>query len=221
MRKKEGKKNRGWSYLGLAFNAFAGLGMEVLYAFLLEPVIYGCTMQEWTPIQSILHWTITCITWGIFGFWLLRTARCKYEFGTYTGTGKVKAWQWGVIAFAILFNLVMSYMSWDGFKVIKEFQGKGILLFSFQYLYYAFETLLFLLIIVFGQKAFEEWFQNKNIPYGGILCGLTWGLAHAFTKNPAQGLEGILMGFILGSTYLLVNRDLRKAYILLFILFVI
>ncbi|MBD5493561.1 MAG: hypothetical protein HDR12_04040, partial [Lachnospiraceae bacterium] len=34
-------KITGWDYLSLGLCAFAGLGMEVLYAYLLEPVLYG------------------------------------------------------------------------------------------------------------------------------------------------------------------------------------
>lgn len=29
-----------------------------------------------------------------------------------------------------------------------------------------------MLIIVFGQKAFEKWFHNEKIPYGGIVAAL-------------------------------------------------
>ena len=53
VRKKNKKEIRedktkitGMDYLGLALYAFGGLGMEVLYAFLLEPAIYGTQMQE-------------------------------------------------------------------------------------------------------------------------------------------------------------------------------
>ncbi|MDE6973297.1 MAG: hypothetical protein K2P38_09380, partial [Lachnospiraceae bacterium] len=97
----------------------------------------------------------------------------------------------------------------------------GPLLFVFQYMYYMFETMLFLLIIVFGQRACELWFRKVTVPYGGILCGLTWGLAHLFTKDLSTGLLGIVIGFAMGSVYLLVNRDFRKAYVLLFLLFVL
>ena len=81
--------------------------------------------------------------------------------------------------------------------------------------------MLFLLIIVFGQKACEVWFRRSGIPYGGIICGLTWGLAHAFTKDLGTGLLGVIVGFAMGGGYLLVNRDLKKAYGMLFLMFVL
>lgn len=50
--------------------------------------------------------------------------------------------------------------------------------------------------------------------------GLTWGLAHIFTKgNLAIGLEGVVIGLLFGSLYLLLNRNLKWTYVLLFLLF--
>lgn len=77
-----------------------------------------------------------------------------------------------------------------------------------------------MLIIVFGQKACEKWFKNERIPYGGIVVALTWGLAHIFTKGEILvGLMAALGGFIFGIVYLLVNRDIKKTFLLLFIMF--
>lgn len=42
-----------------------------------------------------------------------------------------------------------------------------------------------------------------------------------FTKDLLTGLLGIGLGFAMGSVYLLVNRDIKKAYVLLFLLFVL
>lgn len=81
--------------------------------------------------------------------------------------------------------------------------------------------MLFLLIIVFGQKACEVWFRRKNLPYGKVICGLTWGLAHVFTKDPLTGLLGLALSFAMGYAYLLMNRDMKKAYGVLFLMFVL
>lgn len=215
------KTAKGFDYLCLGLYAFAGLGMEVLYAYLLEPMLYGAPMGEWSALQTIFHWTITCITWGIFAFVLLRKSEKKYPFPVREKDAPMKLWQWIISLLFILLAFLVDYMSWGGFKVYLEFVHKGALLFLFQYIYYAFETLLFLLIIVFGQKACEMWFHRKNFPYGGIICGLTWGLAHAFTKNPLTGVLGLVLGFAMGYVYLLVNRDLKKAYMILFLMFIL
>lgn len=55
---------KGINYLCLALYAFAGMGIEAIYAFLLEPIIYGHQMADWNVGQNIIHWIITCITWG-------------------------------------------------------------------------------------------------------------------------------------------------------------
>ena len=98
----------------------------------------------------------------------------------------------------------------------------GPVRFCFQYLYYAFEAVLFTLMIVFGQRACEGWFGRPGFPYGGIAVALTWGLAHILTKGSvAVGLLSALAGFLYGVIYLLVNRDLRKAYPILCLLFML
>lgn len=225
-RKKTDRKSaqngvRGGDYLNLGLYAFMGLGMEVIYAFLLEPFLYGVPMQEFSGIQMILHWIVTCVTWGVFAGVLIRKSETKYNFLLLKKGARMKAWQWGVCILFVALAFAEDTISWGGFKIYLEYAGKGPVLFSFQYLYYLFETMLFLLIIVFGQKACEVWFHNEQIPYGGVICGLTWGLAHIFTKNLLTGIVGIVLGFAMGSVYLLVNRDFKKAYFFLFLMFVL
>ena len=221
-KKENGKENiTGGDYLALGLYAFTGLGMEALYAYLLEPILYGTPMQDWSNTQVITHWIITCITWGMFAFILIKKSGEKYRFRLLNKGNPMRLWQYGLCVLFILFAFGVDYIVWDGFKVYLEYVNKGLILFAFQYIYYAFETMLFMLIIVFGQKACEVCFHNEIIPYGGIICGLTWGLAHIFTKNLLTGLLGIVLGFAMGSVYLLVNRDLKKTYVVLFFMFVI
>lgn len=224
MKEKKGNRKEkitGGDYLSLGLYAFAGLGMEALYAYLLEPALYGSPMQDWSNVQIIVHWILTCITWGAFAVILIQKSGKKFGFALLEKGKPMRLWQLGVCVLLILLALVSDYIAWNGFKVYLEYVNKGLLLFSFQYIYYAFETMLFLLIIVFGQKACEVWFHKENFPYGGIICGLTWGLAHIFTKNLLTGLLGAALGFAMGSVYLLVNRDLKKAFVVLFFMFVL
>ena len=126
-----------------------------------------------------------------------------------------------MIVVCIVGSLIISYMSWNGSKVIKEFYANGLIKFIFQYIYYFFETILIVFILIFGQKAFETWFHKENIPYGGIIVAITWGVAHFFTKDILTGLICIISGLAFGSVYLLVNRDIRKAFPILWIMFVL
>lgn len=212
---------KGLDFLGLGLYAFGGLGMEALYAYLLEPAVYGVPMESFTVGQTICHWILTCITWGIFAYILIRKAEGKYQFPILKKGSAMHIWQWAACLLFIVLAFGIDYASWGGFKVYLELVRRGPLLFIFQYIYYLFETMLFLLIIVFGQKACEVWFKRINIPYGGLICGLTWGLAHIFTKDLLTGLLGMALGAAMGSVYLLVNRDLKKAYVMLFLMFVL
>lgn len=214
-------KGKGINYFILSLLAFCSLGLEVLLAFLLEPMIYGVQMREWSAVQNIMHWCITCLLWGIAAFWLIRFSKNKYHFDLFQKAEKMRLWQWATVFICLLFTLIVSYIDWNGFKVIKEFTYNGWIKFIFQYIYYVVETVLFMLILVFGQKAFEKWFKRPNIPYGGIIVALTWGIAHIFTKASIMaGILSAISGLIFGVVYLLVNRDIKKTYIILFIMFV-
>jgi len=215
------KKISGGDYFSLGMCAFGGLGIEGIYAYLLEPFLYKSSMQNWSGLQIIFHWIITCVTWGVLSYILIRKAASKYQFQI-SDEKKMKKWQWACVILCILFITGMNYIDWNGFKVLIEFQRKGALLFTFQHIYYAFETVLFMLIVVFMQKAFELWFKRTDFPFGGILCGITWGFAHTFTKGSIYvGLEGIIIGFLFGITYLLVNKDIKKTYVVLFLMFIL
>lgn len=122
----------------------------------------------------------------------------------------------------IIICLTSTWFDWNGSKVLQEFASKGMLKFVFQYIYYLFEVMLFMLIIVYGQKACEVWFKRTNIPYGGIVVALTWGLAHWGTKGSLfAGIYTALGGFCFGAVYLLLNRNIKLTYIALCIMFIL
>lgn len=215
-------KKMGWNFLSLAVTAFGGLGIEMLYAFILEPVLFGAQMGSWSDGQSIMHWILTCVTWAAVGIWLVRSAKKNYSLDILSVHGKLQAWQWAAVLAMLAVSVIIQYLDWGGLKFVIEFQRLGAVLFLFQYLYYAFETLLYLMIIVFGQKACELWMGHDKIPYGGIVCGLTWGLGHILSKGGLLiGLHGLLWGILLGTAYLVVNKDIRKAWAVLFLMFVL
>lgn len=215
------KKETGFNYLVLALYAFAGIGLEAVLAFGLEPALYGAQMSEWSVWQNILHWTVTCVLWGFVCAYLIRFAKKEYGFDVWKKGNRLQIWQWVLVILFIAVSLVISYMDWNGSKVIREFYANGWLKFIFQYIYYFFETALIMLILIFGQKAFEKWFHKENIPYGGMILALTWGIGHFFTKDIVTGILCMISGLMFGSVYLLVNRDIRKAYPILWIMFVL
>lgn len=215
------KKASGMKSIVLALLAFASLGLEALLAFGIEPLIYGVPIQEWTDFQNIIHWVATCILWSAASWCILQYAKKKYHFNLFQKGKKMAAWQWLFIIVFVIGSLILSYMDWNGSKVIKEYDANGPLKFIFQYIYYTFETLLVMLILVFGQCAFESWFHKQNVPYGGIIVAITWGIGHFFTKDFSTGIVTMISGLAFGSVYLLTNRDIRKTYPILWMMFVL
>ncbi len=215
-------KSESYQYFEYAMLAFGGLGLEVLYAFLLEPLIYGHSMKEFTTAECIIHWSVTIITWLVVAYFLLRNSGKKLGFQI---NGTDSKWTvLGIVTSIALIGLMVAinYVDVGGLKIIYEFQRLGVLKFTFQHLYYLAEVVLFTLIIVFGQNALEKLFRKKNVPFGGIIVGLTWGLAHWFTKGSIWiGLEGLVIGFLFGAIYLFLGRDLKKTYIVLALAFII
>lgn len=75
--------------------------------------------------------------------------------------------------------------------------------------------------MIFGQMFFESIFENPNIPYGGILVAITWGIGHFFTKDFMTGILSALVGFAFGSVFLLTNCNFVLTYIFIWIMFVL
>lgn len=212
---------KGFNYLCYSLLAFGGVGLEVILAYVIEPMLFGAEMANWTTPQHIIHWVAICTLWGLCA-WLLVRSSCKnLDFDVFAKGKKVAVWQWVLAALLVIFSLGVSYFDWNGIKVVKEFNANGALKFVFQYIYYCFEVALVTLILVFGQRAFEEWFQNDKIPYGGIILALTWGAGHFFTKDFSTGIVTMISGLAFGSMYLLMNRDIKKTYIFLWFMFVL
>mgnify|MGYP003252063616 FL=1 len=215
------KRVTGFNYILLALGAFGGLMLEAIIAYGIEPFLYGRQLVEWSDLQHITHWIITCIMWGIISFLIMNFAKRKYDFDIWRKGKKVKTWQWILVVVLICGSLTMSYIEWNGSKVLLEFQKLGVLRFFFQYIYYIFEIVLVTLILVFGQIACEKWFKRVNIPYGGIVIAITWGMGHFLTKGFSTGILCMFLGLAYGSIYLLVNRDIRKTYLILWVMFVL
>ena len=227
-------KNRffqGLDFLSYGLEIFAFIGFELLLTYVIEFKVYGCSdFKNYTKLQSVLHWFLTCSVW-IFGIWyVVREAAKKSGVDLYKnfkenslvkGAKEMSVLQWGLLLTGTVLCLISTWIDWNGSKVVREFMSKGIL-FPVQYMYYLVEVAMVLLIIVFGQYAFEKWFKNDKIPYGGILVALTWGLGHWFTKGSlGMGIYTAIGGFVFGGAYLLTNRNIKLSYLFLCIMFIL
>ena len=220
--KVKGRFLRGLDILTYGLTAFLALGCEGILAFGIEQKIYNCTIKDFNTWQSILHWVLTYIIWGLFAFYICRSMKKKgYELFP-VNDRKIRPWQWVCIGLGVAVCLISTWIDWNGSKVLTELDRKGPLLFVFQYIYYFIEVFLVMLIIVCGQKACETWFGRENIPYGGIIAALTWGLGHWWSKGSfTAGIFTALCGLMLGSVYLLANRKAKLTYLLLCIIFIL
>lgn len=108
-------------------------------------------------------------------------------------------------------------------KIIGEFRRNELIEFIFQNIYYIFEVGLVFLIIAFGQEFFEKLFnRNTNVPYGGIVLALTWGLIHILTQSDIiTGLVVMLFSVIYGIIYLLLNKNSKLTYLAILLAFII
>lgn len=215
------KKVKWTDYLGLGLYAFLGLGLEVVLVFI-ESNIFGTNLSKWSTPQYIIHWIATILLWGLMAFILNKVAKKKYEFDYWDYQENMNLKDWIIALLLVAIALGISIWNWSGWKVYKEFNNLGWLKFIFQYLYYLMETVLILLIVVFGQKAGEIKFHQPNIPWGGILLGLTWGLVHALTKGELNiGLFGFFSGILYGVIYLIAKKNVRIAYLLFACMFIL
>ena len=229
--KKSNRFMEGCRFLLFGMEVFGVIGFELLWGFVVEPFLYNRGVNDFNTWQMIVHWVVTCAVWGLGAYAVVKECREKTGFDLidnlkkkqfFDKENRIKAWQWALIVIGCILCLVSTWIDWNGSKVIAEFHSRGALLFVFQYIYYLFEVMLVLLIIIFGQTAFEKWFNNNRIPFGGILVALTWGLGHWLSKGSlGAGLYTAVGGFVFGSAYLLTNRNIKLSYILLCIMFIL
>ena len=222
MGKGQSISERGFTFFLLSLFAFAGLGLEALLAFLIEPLVYGKGLSDFSTAESLLHWIITCVIWGLVSSILMKIAKARLEFDMFSKKPAIGVQRWAFCFGLLAVSMTVSIIDWNGLKVVKEFLYNGWLKFIFQYIYYIFEAVLFILIIVFAQEAGEIWFKKGNIPWGGILVSLTWGLAHIFTKgNLLVGILSFLGGLFYGSVYIISKKNLYIAYPIILLMFIL
>lgn len=213
VKKELHKEQTAIDYLGYALYAFGGLGLEILI-MTIETNLWGMQNNEWTIHQNILHWVITCLIWGLCSVVLLKKS-IKIQID-------VKDINWlGVSAIMICSMMYTSYV-WEGFKPAIELSNNEIIKFVVQYIYYAFEGMLILLIIAHGQKAFETLIKKRvKLPVGGLLLAVTWGLIHVVTQGVNTGIYACIQSICFGSVYLILKKDITFSYIAITFMFML
>jgi len=219
-KKEKIKEIKALDYLWLALYAFLGLGLEIVIMFG-ETYIYGLNPGEWGMGNHIMHWFITCIVWGSFSYFLIKSAKNKYAYDLLQL--KEKPTKYGMIVTVIVtvVGLIIMNASWDGFKVVIEYQEKGPIRFIFQYIYYIFEVGLITLIMVFGQKFGEMLTKRKTFIWGGIVLSLTWGLVHILTQDFMTGMLTVVLSLLFSIIHLSLKKNLYLTYLFIAIIFIL
>lgn len=104
---------------------------------------------------------------------------------------------------------------------ISLYGPKGIITFIFQYIYYITESFLIYIIIAFGQKWGELRFNKHRIPWGGVICGITWDLVHILTKDITTGIFRLLISILYGITYLIMNKHFLLSFLFIALMFIL
>ena len=222
------EKTNKFCFLGLAFLPFVILAMESAVV-LIESLFYGTMDFSTLNLRTgIIHYSCTMIIWctGLFGLYILSK---KAGYNIYENKNKPKTINWIIVGIIVIVTAIGSIIAWEmRFKPFVEFNNFinrfgtiGIMAFIFQYIYYLVESMLFLALIVFAQEFGERAFKNKIIPWGGIMCGLTWGLVHIFSQNLFTGIYGLILSIFYGVVYMQLQKNLKYAYIIIAIMFMI
>lgn len=209
-------RGNGIDFIKLVLLVFAGFGMDMLLP------IFNFTFN-----QRCMRTISISIIWGVVGYLLLRRAKSKFNFNPFEN--KEKPDLKGIIMALILLIICIgaSYVIWGyAFKPIEEFNrmyeifgSSAVVPFILQYIYYMFESSLIVLTIIFGQKAGELIWNNKNIPWGGIFLALTWGVMHTFSKDMSTGIWAFSSAIVYGIVFLLMKKNVKYSYVFIFLMF--
>jgi hypothetical protein len=217
----------------MSLAAFAILGLEIII-LLVQGLFYGTIdlvglIEQRGVYPLLIHWGLTCAAWGA-GAWLLFLWARKKGFFIFENNQKAPLANWIIVCVLFAMSVASSCISWGmRFKPAAEFAGfahlvgeQAIFAFAAQYAYYLVESVLFLAIVIFGQKFGELAFGKEKIPWGGILCGLSWGLVHILTQGSLfVGLYAAAGAFVFGVVFLLLKKNVRYTYPIIALMFIL
>ena len=209
------------SFILLALLAFLGLCAEFVL-MLIERHINGIDIAQFSVSQLIQHWQIIIPVWLIVSILVILLSKRLCSFNVFAPHSTPSGWQLilGVVL-PVIFAAVLSIIN-GGPGFVKTFKAASSTFFTLQYVYYLLEMLLSGLIISLSQQAITVFSGKRNMfPWGGLVLGLTWGLGHYITKgNVYIALIAFALAIFFGLIYNLTGRDLKKAWPLMYLVFV-
>lgn len=215
------------TYLNLGLLAFAIVGWE-LVLLLLKSVLPAFTTVG--PLHAaVVHWALTGTGWLVGSAVVLRAARRRKGFIS-DPAPPARRLRRGVAVLVLV--VVCVGFRWAGqggpFPPIAEYGGMveaygelAWVALVMQWLYYAAEVVVMMLIIAFGQRAGELQFGRPAMPWGGLLLAFTWGLVHVLLQGVGAGLYGMLISVAFGMIFVLTGRSLRRSSVPLVVAFIL
>lgn len=177
------------NYLWLSLLSFGAFMLEYFSIFVIESILLHIGIWNYTANSKSVHCIIMAFMWAVVIAVLLLFSQKYLHFPARENkVEKLSLKNW-IITFVCLIGCkILTFIDWHTLKVVGEVQGKNTYQFCAQYLYYAFEVMLVVLIIICGQKAIETLLKKESpIPFGGIILAVTWGAFHFVSRG--VGLE--------------------------------
>ena len=212
------QKNNKYQYLQLGL---------IMYLLLLPEFILFLTIGT----ENILKSYIGIASFFIFSILLYTTVPLLVERKIPIESNRescIKSGIWAVIIALIAITLKMLLYKQDAPKFISEYSNFyqtsgciGIIGASLQHLYYFAEMVLCCYMLRAFQKAGENLFRYKNVPYGGIALGVLWGfIVHTISKDISVGLYMFAISVLWGAIYLVSQKNRWLTYLLMVIMFI-
>lgn len=217
-----------YKYLFIAILLFGVICLEKYISIPTVLAITGKNPENWGVAEGILIWVITIVFWLLGCFMLLIYSKKRLAYSPFKNKEKPRLKSILFCGLIIVIVIIIHTFILGGLKPILEFKAHtnrfanlGILTYMVQYLYYASEIIVVVLILVYSQKAGELLFKSNNIPWGGIFTGLTWGINHVFTQHSFSiGMYSVFTSVIFGVFYLLCKKNLVYAYPIILLAFI-
>ena len=210
-------------------SSFFMMGVICLIGFLteyiilqLEQALYNKHYYSFTITESNMHWIIVCVRWGLIGLMMFYVTVRMYSFDLSKKRNAPK--KRGIAACLLLAaaSVFLKLYVYGGWRIQLDIITSGWFQSIFQYVYYFFEIILATITIAILQEWCESFCKNKNLPYGGIIFALTWGVSHIITQgNLLVGICYILLALMFGMAFLFMNKNLLYTLIAVAVIFLV
>lgn len=206
-------------YLWLSLLSFGAFMLEYFSIFVIELMFLHVDICNYTANQKSVHCIIMVFIWAVVIVMELFFSQRYFHFPSRDDKeNKISLKNW-IITFVCLSGCkILTFIDWNTLKIVGEAQDKNTYQICAQYLYYIFEVMLVVLIIIYGQKAIETLLKKEStIPFGGIILALTWGAFHFVSRGAGleiwNGISTMIFSVLSGVMYLRLNRKCLCSYL--------